>query len=105
SCFSLEYNSNVFGLYMYGKVNSFIYDAFALTIVASYSCNKCRLMGLARVLGRASAIELFGIKLKSIENVMKLNYGPRGTLFDTVTAFSKVNKCVVSVQCIIRQWL
>ncbi len=105
SCFSFEYGDSVFGLYIHNKVNSFIYNDFALTIISSYACNRCKLIKLARICSCVSYIDFFGVKLDNIKAVMKLDCGLKGTLSDTVARFSKFNKCVVDIQCIITQWL
>ncbi len=104
SCLSFEYDRNSFGLYIHGKVNSFIYSYFAITIVSSYNCSRYKLIKLARVCSRISIIEIFGVELNSIEDIMKIDCDVRGTLSDKIVSFSKANKCVVDIQCIITQW-
>ncbi len=103
SCLSFEYASNVFGLYIRGKATCFIYEAFALTVVTSYSCDRHKLIELARVCSRASVIEFLGFRLDNVKDVMRLSYGFQGTLLDVITTFSKANGCVIDIQCLIMQ--
>ncbi len=104
---SLSYEMHTFGIYLSNKINKFIYKGIAITMVESYTCEKTKLITLSRLLSQQYFYVLtndFKFEFKwALTNVMLLSsmHNKDKTSIDMINGFSKVNNCIVDVQCVI----
>ncbi|PIM95387.1 elongation factor EF-Ts [Candidatus Hodgkinia cicadicola] len=101
SCVGLKYGNNTFGLYFHEKINEFICKKFAMSIISSYSCNRRKLIALARIFSRqALSYYIVNKQIIDIKTFLKLEciYNTQQTMKNIVNKFSSLNKCFVSIQ-------